>query len=767
VGNRSESLQGRHGSHLMLKQRPGWSILRLLTAFFVLACSASALLGQNASSEDVAANFQALAKSATAAREAGEPEEAIRDYQRALEIRPDWQEGWWFLGALQYDQNHYAEAASSFQKLVQLAPDAGPAWSFLGLCEFETKDYSNALSHLEKAQTLGTGDDQELARVSAYHLALLIIRNGEFEQASTLLASMFGQSKVSEQVKVALGLALLRVPLLPDEVDPSQDALIHAAGEVASMLMQGDSAKALEAFPNLLTQYPRTPYLHYAYGMALAAAGQLQQALAQQHQETKFSPDSALPWIQSSALELRLQHPQEAQHAAEMAVQLAPRSSAAHRQLSESLRALGKIEKADEELRLAETFSPEKPQGDARIAALYANHSAATSTAPAQPAANAASATPVDFDVVSRNAVAFQAAGNAEAAIQSYQQALQLRPDWDEGQWSLAMLYYSTNQYPQAITALKSWVARKPGDGTAWAVMGLSDFAIKDYNNALVHLQRGRELGFGGSAEAVQLAKYRLGVLLIRNSEFENATDLLAPEAGPGPLAREIQFALGMSLLRISLLPEQVEQSKKPLVQSAGEIAELLQNSKYDAAFLKFQELLPQYPTTPFLHYAYGTALASLSRYDDAEAQLHQELSISPQSALPYLRLAAIALRQHRPQEALPSAQHAVQLAPDSGEAHYLLGRAYLETGKDEMAVHELETAARLSPGSPEVHFNLAKAYAKAKLPEKADQERAIFVCLNALAEQQRSLHGSQSYEGPHDQGDFSAASGNTPPPPQ
>jgi hypothetical protein len=54
------------------------------------------------------------------------------------------------------------------------------------------------------------------------------------------------------------------------------------------------------------------------------------------------------------------------------------------------------------------------------------------------------------------------------------------------------------------------------------------------------------------------------------------------------------------------------------------------------------------------------------------------------------------------------------------------------------------------------VHFNLAKAYAKAKLPEKAGQERAIFARLNALAEQQRSLHGNQSYGGSHEASDLS-----------
>jgi hypothetical protein len=49
------------------------------------------------------------------------------------------------------------------------------------------------------------------------------------------------------------------------------------------------------------------------------------------------------------------------------------------------------------------------------------------------------------------------------------------------------------------------------------------------------------------------------------------------------------------------------------------------------------------------------------------------------------------------------------------------------------------------------VHFNLARAYARAKLPEKAEQERVIFARLNASAEQRRSRSGNQAYSGSHD----------------
>ena len=50
----------------------------------------------------------------------------------------------------------------------------GIAWSLLGLSEYETRDYDNALTHLEKAQILGIKDDDEIARVSSYHLGILM-----------------------------------------------------------------------------------------------------------------------------------------------------------------------------------------------------------------------------------------------------------------------------------------------------------------------------------------------------------------------------------------------------------------------------------------------------------------------------------------------------------------------------------------------------------------------------------------------------------------
>jgi predicted Zn-dependent protease len=281
-----------------------------------------------------------------------------------------------------------------------------------------------------------------------------------------------------------------------------------------------------------------------------------------------------------------------------------------------------------------------------------------------------------------------------------------------------------------------------------WTLLVLSEFEIKDYKNSRIHLERGRTLGFSGNAAAVRIARYHLALLLNLVGDFDRAIDLLIPEVAPGVLAEEIQFAMGIALLRIPALPEQLKPDQLALVRRAGEAATLLSESRYDRAFPILETLLREYPATPFLHYAYGDALAATSLYDEAQAQLREETRLNPESVLPYIRLASIALTQHQSVSALADAKKAITLAPDSAEARYLLGRSYLDEGDVSAAIRELETARRYAPNSARVHFNLARAYAKAERSAEAEQERAEFERLNALRPGQQKSYGDRAARG-------------------
>jgi tetratricopeptide (TPR) repeat protein len=642
---------------------------RFLGLMALILCS-SRFTQTFAQQENVSTEFETLANAAAAARERNNIPEAIRDYREALKLQPDWQEGLWNSGVLEYESDHYAEAIPLFRQLTQLAPGGAPAWNFLGLCEYEVKDYASALQHLTKGQELGGADDGEILRVVEYHLALLLIREGNFDAAIAKLHALSASGQSGTRIKTAFGLAELRVRLLPEEVDPSKDALLQDVGDGALLLTQGETAAGLQSLANSSQKYAETPYVHLAYGSALFTAGKYEQASAECRKEIGLSPESFV----------------------------------AHELLGKILQKMGGDEKARQEFTVAKKLQPQESGVEERAAQRYANRAGTTN------AGKSLLGAPHDAD------------------------------------WALAMSSYSAHQYREAIAALKRWVEQTPNVGTAWAVMGLSEFELADYDNASIHLQRGQQLGIGGNADGVQLAKYRLAILLNRSKQFDSAEAVLMSVGDNGPLGGEARFALGMSLLRMAKLPADVASDEKALVTGAGEIGELLTESKYDQAFPKFEALIKEYPSRPFLHYFYGTALAALSRYDDAEEQFRQEIARTPGSELPYVQIASIALKRRDAGKALTLAQQAVRLASREAEPHYLLGRSYLELGKDKEAVEELETAGKIAPASAQIHFNLAKAYAKGNQPDKAAEERAIFSHLNELLEQQRSMQGTQSY---------------------
>ena len=147
------------------------------------------------------------------------------------------------------------------------------AWALLGLSEFEAQDYPAALEHLARGRSLGLTGDEQLAKVAPYHEALLLVRRGEFEAAGKLFFVLVQQGVRSRDLRTALGLSLLRVPLLPSQLDPSKDALVDTAGGVGESMALRNYVQAESGLRQMLADFPQTPFLHYAYGTLLVRVG--------------------------------------------------------------------------------------------------------------------------------------------------------------------------------------------------------------------------------------------------------------------------------------------------------------------------------------------------------------------------------------------------------------------------------------------------------------------------------------------------------------
>ncbi|HWT65003.1 MAG TPA: tetratricopeptide repeat protein, partial [Terracidiphilus sp.] len=247
-----------------MERRSGWALAVLLA----LACRGAA--AQTHRAQQSPAQFDALAKRAAEAREAGRADDAAKLYKRALALNPKWSEGWWSLGTLDYDADRFAEAQLEFEKVVALDPKQGTARAMLGLCEFEQGQAEKALKDIEAAKALGVLENTQLRDVVLYHEGLLLQRAGQFEGAKAALASLCLEGVRSGELAGAFGLVALR---MRDAVPPSSTT---EAGMVVQHVGRGaclSGAKQYEAakteFENVLRRAPHYPLVHYAYGRVL------------------------------------------------------------------------------------------------------------------------------------------------------------------------------------------------------------------------------------------------------------------------------------------------------------------------------------------------------------------------------------------------------------------------------------------------------------------------------------------------------------------
>jgi len=234
-----------------------------------------------------AATFEEIARQAAAARDADQVPQAINLYQQALGLKPDWPEGWFYLGTLYYDIDRYAEALPAFRRFVGLG-DKPAGWAFVGLCEFETGDYAQAREHLQKA--LDGGVAPEIEPAVRFHEALALTRLGLFGQAMHWYRAMVRSRNHDATLMAGLGLTALNRAMLPKEEPTDQRELVAAAGQTVYTWMSGDHAKTEASFRTLLELYGTAPGVHYLYATYLLS-GHADAAMTEARRELEVNPE--------------------------------------------------------------------------------------------------------------------------------------------------------------------------------------------------------------------------------------------------------------------------------------------------------------------------------------------------------------------------------------------------------------------------------------------------------------------------------------------
>lgn len=298
--------------------------LALLWLQLLLSGSAS---GQT---KPASSGFASLSQRAAEARDASRLDEAAALYAKALALRPRWTEGWWSLGTIEYDRDHYAKAAQNFEKLIVLDPANGTAHAMLGLCQFELGKDDFALKNLLAAEQLGVVKDEQLRHVALFHMGLLELRTRKFGDAKETLDQLVKLGVRSNELVTALGLAVLLINPkdAPPEGTPGA-TVVERAGQAEALLEAKDYDQAQQAYVRLTSEYPDYPNLHFAYGRLLLETNETDAAVEQFQLELKRDPQNVSSLLEIAAVRYQVDS-QEALPYAEKALKLAPRLPFTH-----------------------------------------------------------------------------------------------------------------------------------------------------------------------------------------------------------------------------------------------------------------------------------------------------------------------------------------------------------------------------------------------------------------------------------------------------
>jgi tetratricopeptide (TPR) repeat protein len=336
------------------------------------------------------------------------------------------------------------------------------------------------------------------------------------------------------------------------------------------------------------------------------------------------------------------------------------------------------------------------------------------------------------FQNLARQAGAARDARQLDKAMSLYQQALKLKPDWEEGLWNLGSITYDLDRYAECAPAFRKLAAVKPDSAPAWTMAGLCEYKLRRFDEAMDSLGHVETLKFQEPAELAHSARLHFALVLTKTGNFEKAVAVLTELTRIDHKSPETIAAAGIAGLRRPWLPFEVPEGDRELVFKLGDAMATAMEFEPKEAVRKFEELVQQYPSEPNVHFRFG---AYLNTQDSNRAieEIGKALTLAPDHLPALVGLAAIHLKREETDVALEYAERAVKANANDFSAHLILGRVLLAKEDPAHAATELEQAVKFAPVSVEAHYSLASAYSRLGRKDDAARELAEFRRLQNL----------------------------------
>jgi tetratricopeptide (TPR) repeat protein len=237
---------------------------------------------------------------------AGKRPEAIREYEYVLRLKPDLAEEYYLLGIALWQTGKGPEAIRKYEDALRLKPDYAEAHSNLGGALAQTGKIEDAIAHYEQALRI----KPDLAEAH-YNLALALAQLGRAQEAIGHLELALRIKPDFAEVHYSLANGLAQTGKIEEAIAHYEQALrikpdlAEAHGNLGFALARlGRVPEAVGHWEQALRLKPDYAEAHGNLGLALAQLGRVPEAVGHWEQALRIKPDYAeVHYVLGMALE--------------------------------------------------------------------------------------------------------------------------------------------------------------------------------------------------------------------------------------------------------------------------------------------------------------------------------------------------------------------------------------------------------------------------------------------------------------------------------
>ena len=246
-------------------------------------------------------------------------------------------------------------------------------------------------------------------------------------------------------------------------------------------------------------------------------------------------------------------------------------------------------------------------------------------------------------------------------------------------------------------------------------------------------------LGFGQESALTPESPVDQAQTLLNQGKPREALSLLTQISEKDPKAPGLEGKLGKAYFQLQQFPQATLHLKNALQQNAGDLesTQLLALSFYYAG--NCHEALPLLEKVgprlsgniPDAPYVTSICYVMTEQLDRARKVLAQMFYVAPDSAMAYLALGKLMVRQQMVEAAVPQIETALRLESRLAMAHFLLGEIDLYQSNPQRAIAEFQKELAVNPTVWLVYWRLGDAYMRLAKYDDAESVLKKAIWLN------------------------------------